>query len=91
MARFRKAADHGYTEAQFAIALVYSDGQGVPKNLTEAATWLRKSADQGFPSVEFNMGVLYVVGMVVPQDWARREYKGIAKRPSRGCRRLRTR
>ena len=70
MAWFHKEADQGYAEAQFALALMYSDGQGVPKDLAEAAAWLRKSADQGFASAEFNMGVLCVVGTGVPRDLA---------------------
>ena len=63
---FAKAADRGYSAAQFTIGLMYSDGQGVPGDLAKAVTWFRKSADQDYPPAEFNMGVLYAAGMGVP-------------------------
>jgi TPR repeat protein len=68
---FRKAADHGFAEAQYNLGLVYTHGQGVPQDYVQAATWFRKAADQGNADAQTYLGTLYFHGWGVPQDDAR--------------------
>lgn len=44
---YRKAADKGYTMAQFNLGLMYRDGEGVKQNRTVAKEWLGKACDSG--------------------------------------------
>ncbi|MHB8744386.1 MAG: YeeE/YedE thiosulfate transporter family protein [Sulfuricaulis sp.] len=44
---FRRAAEQGNAEAQFALGLLYEDGLGVPHDEHTALSWYRKAADQG--------------------------------------------
>ena len=46
---FRRAADQGHTEAQFALFGMYSEGRGVAQDKGEAARWFRRAIGQGVP------------------------------------------
>src|SRR5438874_2540794 len=47
MARwFRKAADQGYSVAQYEVGVMYEEGQGVPRDLDQARAWMQKAAGQ---------------------------------------------
>jgi len=37
------------------LAQMYSNGEGVAKNLDEAAKWYRKAAEQNFALAQYNM------------------------------------
>lgn len=55
MENFRLAAVHAVGEAEFQIGLMYFQGQGVRKNLAEAADWFKRAtANGGF------MGTIYL-------------------------------
>ena len=43
----KAASVGGMPEANYWLGVVYLDGLGVPKNITEAAKWFRLAADQG--------------------------------------------
>jgi TPR repeat protein len=49
---------------------MYHNGQGVPQNYGEAATWYRKAAEQGFAPAEVTLGVAYATGEGVPQSYS---------------------
>jgi TPR repeat protein len=49
---YRKAAEQGVAEAQFALGCSYEFGDGVPANYEEATKWFRKAADQGDAAAE---------------------------------------
>lgn len=51
-----KAAEGGMAAAQIEIGTLYAKGNGVTKNLTQAAEWYRKSAFQGSPKGMWNYG-----------------------------------
>ena len=40
-------AEQGYATAQHNLGVMYANGEGVEKNLTEAMKWYRKAAEQG--------------------------------------------
>ena len=63
-----KAAAKGIPEAQHNLGVMYANGQGVPKNLTEAANWSRKAADQGHTPAQLNVAIMYATGQGVAKD-----------------------
>jgi hypothetical protein len=67
---WKASADAGLAEAQFDLGVLYAQGLGVRRDLTEAANWYRKSAEQGNPEAEFALGQLYSRGWGVPRDEA---------------------
>jgi TPR repeat protein len=58
----------GLPEDQFKLANIYYQGNGVPRDYTEAAKWFRLAADQGLAESQHMMGVLYDRGEGVPAD-----------------------
>ncbi len=48
---------------------MYSNGQGVPQDHTEAVRWYRLAAAQGHAYGQQNLGVMYDNGEGVPQDY----------------------
>ena len=44
---FEKAANQGHIDAQFNVALMYINGEGVRQNQQKGVEWLRKAADNG--------------------------------------------
>ena len=64
----RKQAEDGDAVAQYNLAVMYRDGQGTPKNSTEAVKWFKKAAEQGLPAAQYNLGVRYANGRGVQQD-----------------------
>jgi TPR repeat protein len=60
---------------------MYGSGNGIMKNLTEAAKWYRRAADQGHAKAQAMLGVLFNAGQGVPQShveaikWWRRAAK----------------
>lgn len=45
---FERAAERGIAAAQYNMALVLSNGEGVPKDLDAAIMWCRKASDQAY-------------------------------------------
>ncbi len=60
----------GDASARFNLGLMYSNGQGVPQDYTEAVKWYGKAADQGDASAQYNLGLMCALGQGVPQDHA---------------------
>ncbi len=67
---YRKAAEQGHASAQFALAEMYKNGDGVARDLQEALRWYRKAAEQGQPGAQLLLGVMYEGGTGVPVDMA---------------------
>ena len=47
VSHFQKAAQAGSHEAQYQLGLLYAQGSGIAKDLTEATNLIQKAADQG--------------------------------------------
>ena len=60
--QFRKAADQGYTEAQYQLGALYARGLGVTRDYTEAGRWYRLAADKGYAPAQHLLGHLYANG-----------------------------
>ena len=64
----RLAAEQGDARAQFALGLMYRDGEGVLKDDAEAVRWYRLAAEQGLAGAQYNLGFMYANGLGVPED-----------------------
>jgi hypothetical protein len=64
----KAAAEQGIAEAQYALALMYDLGRGVPENDAEAVKWYAKAADQGYANAQYNLGFMYGTGEGVPEN-----------------------
>ncbi len=62
-------ADKGDAKAESELAYMYSHGQGVPQDYSEALRWRRKAAEQGYPGGEDGLGYMYLYGLGVSQDY----------------------
>jgi len=71
MELYRKAADLGFAEARFAIASLYYDGAGVPKDMKEAARWYGLAAKGGRPEHLLSYGHVLNQGAGVTKNVAR--------------------
>jgi uncharacterized protein len=67
---WKAAADAGQAAAQFDLGLLYAQGLGVRRDLTEAERWYRSAAEQGNTEAEFALGQMYSRGWGVPRDAA---------------------
>ena len=66
----RPLAEHGHFQAQFFLGVMYSTGNGVPRNYAEAVKWFRKSAENsGYGPAQAALGAMYFEGKGVPQDY----------------------
>jgi hypothetical protein len=62
-------AAQGDAAAQFKVALIFDDGQGVPQDYQQAMKWYRLAAEQGVTEAQNNLGVMYDYGHGVPQNY----------------------
>ena len=62
------AAEAGDPRAQFALALIYDTGDGVPHDFPRALSWFRRAAEGGYAVAEAKLGLMYLVGWAVPRD-----------------------
>jgi hypothetical protein len=65
---YKIAAEQGNARAQHNLALMYENGEGVPRDVAEAAKWYRMAADQGNAGSQNNLAAIYESGEGVPQD-----------------------
>ena len=68
--RYRKAAEQGFTDAQFYLGMCYKNGKGVEQDYTEAMKWYHKAAEQGNAGALYNLGLCYETSQGVEQDFA---------------------
>ena len=55
-------AKKGDKQAQYQLAVLYSNGQGITEDPVKAAQWMLKSARQGYKRAQYTMGVFYEEG-----------------------------
>ena len=65
---YRKAAERGDANAQYALGYMYANGKGVTKDEVEAVNWYRKAAEQGDANAQYNLGYMYSNGKGVTKD-----------------------
>ena len=67
----RTLATQGNARAQFELAYMYDEGNGVAQNDTKAREWYLKSANQGNDHAQNNIGYMYEQGNGVRQDYVK--------------------
>jgi uncharacterized protein len=65
----RKAADAGNAVAQLRLALMYDQGDGVPRSSKAAFAWYGRAAAQGEPESQSQVGMYYESGEGVDENW----------------------
>jgi hypothetical protein len=61
-------AEQGVAEAQLGVGVMYSDGQGVAADPSEAVKWLRRAAEQGLADAQLSLANMYFLGRQIPGD-----------------------
>jgi TPR repeat protein len=64
----RRAADAGNPQAQYALATLYKEGHGVPKNPEEAARLLALAARADYTDAEIEYGIALFNGTGIPKN-----------------------
>ena len=67
--QWRLLAEQGDASAQYNLGLLYTNGQGVPKDDVQARQWFEKAAVQGGAQVQVTLGNFYIRGQGGPQDY----------------------
>ena len=70
-AEVKTDAEEGDTVAQYRVSVMFFNGIGTIKNLSETVNWWCKSANQGHAWAQWNLGGCYEFGEGVPQDEAK--------------------
>ncbi len=71
LAMLKPLADEGNPKAQYSLADIYENGEGVKPDVAMAMTLLEKSAAQGFVPAESHLGELYLRGTETLQDFGK--------------------
>jgi TPR repeat protein len=66
---FRALAEAGNSAAQFNLGQMYRLGQGIDRDLVEAAYWYHQAAAQGDGQSQYNLGVMYFNAQGVPRNF----------------------
>lgn len=64
-------AEAGNPDAQNNLGIMYENGEGVARDVAEAARLFRLAAGRGHAEAQFNLGLLYQEGRGVPLDLPR--------------------
>jgi TPR repeat protein len=64
----RNDARAGDPEAAYVLGLLYSNGDGVDRNLSMALGWFQRAATHGSEDAGFQLGNAYRLGLGTPQD-----------------------
>ena len=59
----------GRADAQYNLAVMYANGQGVPQDYAEAVRWFRLAAERGAANAQYALGLMYERGHGLSQDY----------------------
>ena len=62
MVEFSQLATAGDARAQFAVGLLYDNGQGTAESPEQASHWYTLAAEQGYPKAQFNLALMLESG-----------------------------
>ncbi len=65
---YQNLAEQGNSFAQNRLGYMYSTGQGVAQNYTQAVYWYRIAAEQGDANAQYNLGGRYATGQGITQN-----------------------
>ena len=60
---FERAASMGHMGAQYELAELYRNGNGIPPNMNQAIVWYGKAANQGSIEADFKLGEIFFEGI----------------------------
>src|SRR5438067_907840 len=63
-------AEAGDADSEYQLGVRYYNGEGVPKDFSEAVKWYRKAAEQGLAEAQGNLGRCYFLGQGVAKNYA---------------------
>lgn len=66
--KWQPLAKKGDVDAQYNLAVMYANGQGVPKDTAEARKWLREPVMRGHAGAQFLLGLMFAHGLGVERD-----------------------
>lgn len=66
---YRLAANLRDPDGQYALASMYSEGQGVPKDDVLAVKWYTLAAERGHASAQWALGISYMIGEGVAKNY----------------------
>ena len=69
LAEFQKDAAEGNADAQFCLAHLYDDDEGLSPDYQEAFRWYLKAAEQGYAKAQFSLGLMYNEGKGVSRNY----------------------
>ena len=72
--RYEKAADYGHEGAQYNLAVMYHEGDGVPRDHAQAVFWYTKAAQQGNALSQVWLGIMHREGLGTPRDYGESRY-----------------
>ena len=64
----RPQAEQGDVNAQYGLALMYFNGEGVPQDFTEAEKWWLLAAEQGHAEAQADLAYMYENGLGVQDN-----------------------
>lgn len=71
---YQLAADHGHTDAQTNLAIMYRDGHGVARNEAEALRWFERAARANNARAQYSLGLMHHQGIGTARDPAEAAY-----------------
>ena len=66
---FRIAANREVADAQYNLAVMYREGQGVPKNNKEPISWLNRAVQKGHSRAQSDLGSMYAYGIGIKTNY----------------------
>ena len=70
-AEVKRKAESGDAKAQFGLARMYYNGDGITKDDAKAVEWYQKAAEQGNVFAQYKLGEMYDKGEGVSRDAAK--------------------
>lgn len=68
---YKKAAEQGNSDAQFKLANIYEEGQGVQQSFEKAVEWYEKAAILGNAEAQLKMGIMYEQGLGIEKNYVK--------------------
>jgi hypothetical protein len=62
-------AEQGAAPAQYNLAMLYYNGEGVPKNYEIAFKWFKLAAQQGLSRAQYSLALMYLQGNDTMKDY----------------------
>lgn len=68
VAWFREAGVNGVANARYNLGVLYQQGMGVEKNISQAIGWYKAAAKLDHPEAQYNLGIAYIEGTGTPYN-----------------------